>query len=205
MLPEPFVPLSLIGSAAFALSGYVVGVRKGLDIMGVFIVAMLTANGGGALRDVLLGQTPSVLRDVWAFWLVCGVLVCAAGWQRYEGANFAEHSWFVISDSIGLVAFAMTGALMALEAKLSCFGVMVIAFITATGGGIIRDMLVGDMPTLLKSDIYGSIALMVAAGLYGLGLVDLLSTHSLIAVFIVAMAVRLTAHYRRWRLPRIGA
>ena len=52
MLPEPFVPLSLIGSAAFALSGYVVGVRKGLDIMGVFIVAMLTANGGGALRDI---------------------------------------------------------------------------------------------------------------------------------------------------------
>jgi uncharacterized membrane protein YeiH len=200
-----FTIVSFIGSAAFALSGYVVGVRKQLDIMGVFIVSMLPAYGGGAMRDVLLGHTPAVLSDMTAFILVCVVIAVATLMGLNKNDRVENKLWFVVSDSIGLVAFAITGALMGIAADLSLFGVMVLAFVTASGGGILRDILVNETPTLLKSDIYGSIALLAAAALYGLHTVSLSGDITTVLVFIGALMLRLAAYHYKWRLPLINA
>jgi uncharacterized membrane protein YeiH len=198
-----FIIVSIIGSIAFALSGYLIGARKDLDIMGLFILAMLTANGGGAVRDVLLGRTPSVLTDISAFYLVCVVLLVAILLKLHKSKAIDKNFWFIASDSIGLVAFAITGALMGIDAELSIFGVMVLAFVTATGGGILRDVLVNETPIVLKGDFYGSVALLTAACLYGLNGIGQNNDITTAIVFIIALATRLTAYRLGWHLPKL--
>ena len=99
---------SLIGSVAFALSGFLIGVRKELDVMGLFIVSMLTANGGGAVRDVLVGKTPSVLTDPFAFYLVLGCVFISLAIRLHKYAGLERRHIFLLSDSVGLVAFSIT-------------------------------------------------------------------------------------------------
>ncbi len=193
---------SLLGSLAFALSGFFVGVRKQLDLVGVFIVMMLTANGGGAVRDILVGRTPAVLIDPAAFLLVLGVMVTAVLIRVHRFEDLERRPMFVLSDSVGLVAFSLTGALVGIESGLSIFGVMVLAFITATGGGIIRDMIVNEVPTILSSDFYGSIALLMALGIYGLHTLEALNSWTTAGVFTLFLALRLLALKCHWRLPR---
>lgn len=198
-----FIYSSFIGSVAFALSGYMLGVRKELDIVGLFIVAMLTANGGGAVRDVLLGQTPSVLIDLSAFYLVIAVIFFSYIFKIHRFSGLERRNIFVVSDSIGLVAFSITGALAGIEADLSFFGVLVLAFITATGGGIIRDIIINEVPTLLSSGFYASVALLIASGLYFINKYSEISNVNISFLFVLAISIRLVAHFRDWHLPRI--
>lgn len=193
----------MVGSAAFALSGFLAGVRRHLDAMGIFIVSMLTANGGGALRDVLVNQTPRVLQDPMPFWIVLAVVT--AGWllRLHRRNGIERHSLFVLGDAVGLVAFSVTGALVGIEAGLPLFGVMVLAFLTANGGGILRDVLLGEVPALLSSDFYGTVSLLVAACIAGLDHYGQLSEASILAVLVGALVLRLVAYKRRWQLPRL--
>jgi len=200
---DVFFLVNAVGSAAFALSGFFVGVRKDLDYMGLFIVSLLTASGGGMLRDVLVGRVPLLLSDSFAFALVCGVLVLAILFKIYRFENMDRRQWFVISDSIGLVAFSVTGTLVGIEYGLPVYGGMVLAFLTATGGGIIRDILVNEMPALLKSDFYGSISILIAASLYGLHTLSIWNDQIIACVFGVALVLRLIAYRYDWHLPRL--
>ncbi len=192
-----------VGSLAFALSGFLAGARKHLDLVGIFIVMMLTGNGGGALRDVMLGRVPQVLQSSVPFLLALSVL--SAGWllrlERF--ARIERHGLFVLCDAVGLVAFSLTGANAGIEAGLPVFGVMVLAFLTAVGGGIVRDVLLGDIPALLSSDFYGSVALVVATGLVGLQEMGWRSESSITALLAFALGLRLLAWSRGWQLPRL--
>lgn len=198
-----FTIANIIGSIAFALSGYLVGVRKHLDFMGIFIVSMLTANGGGALRDVLVGRVPAVLSDPMAFFLVCAVVTCAGFLRLHKKTGMEKHSLMVLTDAIGLVAFSVTGTMIGIEAGLPVFGVMVISFLTATGGGIIRDILVNETPSLLSSDFYGMISLLVAVTIYGLHVFGLDQEAIIAGVFIAFLGLRLLAYRMGWKLPQV--
>ncbi len=198
-----FILASWIGSVAFALSGFLIGARKHLDVMGIFILAILTANGGGALRDVLIGKTPSVLTDMSAFLLVLAVVTIAMLGKLHKNAQIEKHQFFLLCDAVGLAAFSVTGALAGIEAHLSLFGVMVLAFLTATGGGIIRDVMVNEVPFVLSSDFYGSIAILMGAAIFALHAGNLLSDIAITIVLVIALALRILAYKRRWRLPRI--
>lgn len=194
---------SLIGGVAFALSGYLVGVRGKLDIMGIFILAFLTANGGGVLRDLLVGREPSVLKDMEPFWLVAGVVALAV-LLRFHRFDDLEKSWiFVVCDSAGLVASAVTGALVGIEENIHFFGVLTLALLTATGGGIIRDMLVNRVPEVLHGGFYGSVALLLAGCLYMFNISGFLSPISIFSAFALAFAIRLVAYRRNWHLPKL--
>lgn len=195
---------SMIGGAAFALSGYLAGARKKLDLMGIFIVAFLTANGGGVLRDVLIGRPPVILHSTESFWLTACVVTFAA-LLRMQRFDHLEKSWFfVVSDSIGLVAFGITGALVAIEGNLHFFGVLTLALLTATGGGIIRDVLTNTVPEVLHSGFYGSVALILAIALYALHTTALLTPLSIPLVFTAALILRLIAYWKNWQLPKIS-
>jgi len=199
----PFAMFDLIGTAAFAYSGYLVGTRRGLDLIGIFIVAMLTATAGGAISDVLLGQTPAVLTNRTAFFLVLAVVALGAVLTR-AGVAPQEDRWpFITADAVGLVAFSFAGAHKGIEADMMYFGTAVIAFVTAVGGGILRDTLVNEVPVVLHSGFYGVIALLAGSLLWvtdvmGWGLSE---THWVIFVFCIAL--RLLAVWRRWSLPKI--
>jgi uncharacterized membrane protein YeiH len=198
-----FFIASLIGGVAFALSGFLVGVRKNLDVMGVFILSFLTANGGGILRDLFIGKTPYALTDLTGFLIVLSVFVLSTLVFRFKDASVEGRGLFVVCDSIGLAAFSLTGALAGVEAGLSVFGVTVLSFITATGGGILRDVIVNEEPSILKSDFYGSVAIIVALAVYGLHTFGLDNDFNIMAVFFVSLLIRLIAFKMRWHLPRL--
>ncbi len=204
MLFDIFTVASVIGGFAFALSGYLVGVRKQLDFMGIFIVSMLTANGGGAIRDVLVNRVPDVLSDPYAVILVIVAIIIASIFKLHNRSNIDNHALLMLSDAIGLAAFSVTGALIGIEAGLPLFGVMTIAFITAAGGGILRDVLVNETPKILSSDFYGMIALIIAGVIYALHLYDLDDNLTLSLVFGAALVLRIIAYKLKWRLPHIS-
>lgn len=195
---------STIGSIAFALSGFLVGVRKELDVMGLFVLAFLTANGGGIVRDLLVDRLPSVLQNTEPFWLVAGVIIIAGSLKLHHFATLERRWLFVVCDAVGLVAFGITGALVAIEENIHFFGIVTLAFLTATGGAMLRDVLVNNVPEVLHSGFYGSIAILVGFGIYLLQASHLLNPLSLLLVFILALSTRLTAYHLGWRLPKLG-
>lgn len=198
-----FFIATLIGTAAFALSGFIAGVRHHMDIMGVFILSFLTANGGGIVRDVLVGKTPVILTDFYAIITVISFFIIGLILNRFNYMEFERKSVFVVSDSVGLVAFSLTGALIGLEAELSLFGVCLLSFIAAAGGGIVRDILVNEVPTIMRSDFYGTVAIVVALAVYVLNVFNYQNDLTTLGVFVVALALRLVAHRQGWHLPKL--
>ena len=194
--------IHIIGTAAFAVSGYLVGVRKRLDLLGVLIVALLTAIGGGMMRDVLVGRVPLVFTQHSA--IITIALTLVAAWlfklQNQRGKTLAAS--FLLADSLGLVAFTITGAQVGLMYDLNLFGVVMLGFVTAVGGGIVRDMLVNDVPIILRKDFYGSIAILIGAGLYLLDWLGWANAFTLNLLFGLGLATRLLVH--RWGLGLPG-
>ena len=158
--------IQIIGTAAFAISGYLVGYNKRLDVLGVVITALLTAVGGGMIRDGLVGRIPQVFLQTDALIVVFATLAIA--WlirvQRYRSTYLAAA--FIIADAIGLAAFSITGAQIGMALQLNLFGVISLAFVTAVGGGIARDILVNDVPMILRTDLYGSVAILIGGLIY---------------------------------------
>ncbi len=167
--------LDLTGTFAFGLNGALTAVRAArLDIVGVLALGMITALGGGLVRDVLIGAIPpATLRD-WRYLALAAVggLVAFAlsRWlERLEGP-------ITVLDAIGLSVFAVIGAAKALDAGLGVAPAILLGAITGVGGGTIRDVLIGRIPAVLSSDLYAIPALIAAAltaaavqaGVYGL-------------------------------------
>jgi uncharacterized membrane protein YeiH len=176
---DVFTLASWIGGVAFALSGFLVGVRKNFDIMGVFI-----------------------LTDLSGFIIVVMTFFLGVGFYYAKRIDIERRGLFVLCDSLGLVAFSLTGTLVGMEAGLSIFGVCVLSFITAAGGGILRDLVVNDVPAIFKSDFYGSVAILVALVVYGLSSYWLDSELHILGVFAGALCLRMLAHRMRWHLPQ---
>lgn len=197
--------IAIIGTAAFAISGYLVGVRKQLDVLGIVIVALLTAIGGGIIRDVLVSRLPRVFFDNLPLWVIGGTLL--ASWllrlQHKEKRLLSQ--LFIVADSLGLVAFSLTGAQVGIYLDLNLFGVVLLAFVTAVGGGIVRDMMVNDIPFILHKDFYGSVSILVGALLYLLDHWKLNNALTLQLLFALGLAVRLGAHWKELSLPKITA
>jgi len=201
--PHVFEIASIIGGMAFALSGFLVGARKNMDIMGIFILAFLTANGGGVLRDVLVDRTPAIMDSTLPFWLTAGTMVFAMLLRLHNSATLERGRIFIISDAVGLVAFGITGALIGIEKELHFFGVVTLSFLTATGGGIARDVLVKEVPLVLHADFYGSVALFLGVAVYLLHETGLMNPVSLMIIFAAGLFLRLIAYKYSWKLPKL--
>ena len=199
-----FFIADVIGIIAFAISGYLVGIRNNLDLLGILISSFLTALGGGIVRDVILNSTPFTFREYYPASTVLIVLALAIIFKLYEKQDVERKLIFVISDTIGLVAFSITGALLALEANFNIFGVVILSFLTAVGGGLTRDILINKIPAVLVTDFYGSIALLVALQLFSCNALGFLNELTIILIATSAIALRLLAYFKGWRLPKIG-
>lgn len=198
-----FFIADIIGIIAFGISGYLVAVRNELDLLGVLISSFLTALGGGIVRDIILNTTPFTFREYYPATTVIVVLILATVFKLYHKKDVERKLFFVISDTIGLVAFSITGALLALDAGFNIFGVVILSFLTAVGGGLTRDVLINKVPDVLISDFYGSIALLVALLLFCCHKLDYLNEISIGTIAFLAISVRLVAYFKGWRLPKI--
>lgn len=192
-----------IGIIAFVISALSISTKQKLDILGLFIIAFLTALGGGVMRDVLIDKLPSSFVNIDNVVIVIGTIFVGLMLGLHR-KNIDKNIIFVVSDSIGLVSFAIAGALMGLNANFTVFGIMLIALITAVGGGVMRDILLNQVPLLLKSDFYGSVALLVGLIIYILNYFQILNNLSLSILFVLGFTIRMVAFKFDWHLPKIN-
>ncbi len=193
--------IHIIGTAAFTVSGYLVGFRKRLDVLGVIIVSLLTAIGGGMLRDVLIGRIPQVFLHSSALTVIFLTLMLAWLLRLHRRQRQSLRAIFISADAIGLAAFSITGAQVGLGLGLNLFGVLTLGFVTAVGGGIVRDTLVNDVPLILRRDFYGSIALLSSGCIYLLHQLQLNHGLTINLVFVGTVFLRLWVHRQGWGLP----
>ncbi|BAN03738.1 trimeric intracellular cation channel family protein [Ilumatobacter coccineus] len=194
--------VDLVGVFFFAVSGGLLAVRKGFELVGVIALSLVTALGGGIIRDVVLGATPPTAFDDVLYLIV--PLVAAA--VVFVGHAIIEHRFrrpVMFFDAAGLGLFAATGAVKASAFEASAVGAVLIGVITATGGGIIRDVLANDQPHLFHPDsrLYaipaalGATVIVVAwrNGFYSGGVA--------IGVAAAVFSLRLAALKFGWRAP----
>ncbi|WP_227131699.1 trimeric intracellular cation channel family protein [Halorubellus salinus] len=206
----PWVPVSAfdvlnwLGLLAFALAGALDGADEGLDVLGVAVLGVVTALGGGITRDLLVDRTPVALTataDVLV--VLAGVLVAVA--LVWNGRRISTDSLAVqLPDAVGLSAFAATGAIVAWESGLSAFGVLVCAMLTGTGGGAIRDLLVGRTPGILVEDFYATCALAGATAFWLLRTAGAPRPTGVAACVGIAFVLRALAIRYDWHLPTVG-
>lgn len=150
--------LDLVGTFAFALNGALTAVRaERLDIFGVITLGMFTGLGGGAIRDVLLDALPPATFLDWRYLALaaCGGLLAFILSRRLERLAIP----ITVLDAVGLSVFAVLGAYKALDLGFGVVQAMIVGTITAVGGGTIRDVLIGRIPTVLRSELYAIPAL----------------------------------------------
>lgn len=160
--------LDLTGTFAFALNGALTALRTArLDIVGVITLGMITALGGGIIRDVLINSLPPATFSDWRYLAVAagGGLVAFALGQRLDRLAGA----ITVLDAAGLSLFAVTGASKALDFGLGAGQAVILGAITAVGGGTLRDVLIRQVPTVLRSGLYAIPALIGAAITVGTG------------------------------------
>lgn len=194
----------IIGTVAFALSGFYVAVKEKLDLLGVFIASFLTALGGGLVRDMLSNRSAYTFTHLMPTMLVLGVIVFGILFKLHKKDEIENTLYFIVSDTLGLVSFSISGALIGLQAGFNFFGVILLALITAVGGGVVRDILLNRVPLLLTSEFYGTVSLLVGAILYLFSLVSISGYMPLMIVFVFGVGLRLLAYYKHWQLPKIG-
>ncbi|MBN7742192.1 trimeric intracellular cation channel family protein [Bacillus velezensis] len=189
--------LSVIGIIAFAVSGAIVAMEEEYDILGVYILGIVTAFGGGAIRNLLIGVPVSALWEQGAFFQIALASVTIVFlFPKLLLSHWSK--WGNLSDAIGLSAFAIQGALYAVKMGHPLSAVIAAAVLTGSGGGIIRDLLAGRKPLVLKAEIY---AVWAALGglIVGLGWAG--DAVGLYVLFLVLVACRICSYVFRWRLP----
>ena len=196
--------IGLTGTAAFTISGYLVGYRKGLDILGVIIVSLLTAIGGGIIRDTVIGRLPVVFVDNTSLIMIAVTLMLAWVFNLAKRERRILTWSFFLADAIGLVAFSITGAQIGLLYELNLFGVVSLAFVTAVGGGMVRDMLVNEVTQILTEGIYGTVAVLIGLAMWALDTQGLLNAWALYAIAAAGLGLRLWAIVTKKSLPKLS-
>ncbi len=191
--------LDLVGVFAFALSGGLVAVRKSLDIFGVLVVAGLTGLGGGFLRDVLIGDIPPAALEDWRYLVVPVAAGLVTFW--FHPAVGRMERLVNVFDAAGLALFCVVGGLKAFDYGLGPLPAALMGMLTGIGGGMLRDVLTGRVPVVLRGELYAVPALVGAAiavvGVWA-GLPD-----AAIAVpaAVVTFGWRVLAMRRGWNSP----
>ena len=199
-----------IGTAAFAVSGAMVAIDKGTDIFGVLLMAVFTALGGGTLRDVLIGHFPP--RMFTNFHYVLLACICALAVfiiARIFKERYIERERLIeqvnnVFDAIGLGIFAVSGARIGMEAGFAdnIFLTTFLGTTTAIGGGMLRDVLLQEMPFVLKKRVYAVAAIVGALGYALLMRMGMNSVMAYALGMMATIAVRILATVFKWNLPK---
>jgi uncharacterized membrane protein YeiH len=197
-----FALMNVIGLLAFAIVGSLKGAEADLDLFGVAVLGILTALGGGIVRDTLVGQVPLALRATTDVLVVLlGITIALVIIRRF--GDLRNHPLVLIPDAVGLAAFAATGASVGYEAGLTPFGIVVLAALTAVGGGSLCDLLLTRVPVVLREDFYATPAV-IGGVFFWLGVSVGISTgFATIGCAGLVLALRLLALRRGWRLPSV--
>jgi uncharacterized membrane protein YeiH len=195
--------LDLLGVFVFALSGAVAAVRRELDLFGVLVLSFVAASTGGIIRDVLIGAIPPATLVDWrylAISLAAGLLT----FYWHAGIDRLRHP-VQLFDAAGLSLFAVSGAQKALEYGLDAPMAALLGMVTGIGGGIARDVLLTEIPVVMRAELYAVAALAGAAVVVAGPAFNVPSAAATIAGALLCFGLRLGGIYFRWHLPRAKA
>ncbi|MGB9705699.1 MAG: trimeric intracellular cation channel family protein [Pyrobaculum sp.] len=197
--------LNYVGIVAFALSGALKAGEKDMDLLGFVVLGFSTALAGGIIRDLLLGRVPPV-NVVYMPYSLTAIAASLAAFFLYPYVKKVR-DYVLYPDAVGLGAFAAIGAdLTASYCQMRGLGncwltVMMLSSVTAAGGGIVRDVLAGEVPAVLRREIYASAA--AVGGLIYLAALGLGREVAMLVTIVAVTAIRIVSLARGWELPRI--
>jgi uncharacterized membrane protein YeiH len=191
--------LDLIGTFVFALSGAASGVKKKLDAFGVGVLAFVAGNAGGVVRDLLIGAVPPAAINDWRY-VAVSLAAGAVTFVWYPNVKRLQPI-VLMFDAAGLGLFAVAGTQKALAVGINPFVSALLGMLTGIGGGVLRDLLVNEIPVVLRADLYALAALAGAAVVVGGHLAHWSPTATTIAGAILCFAIRFLAIRRGWNLP----
>ena len=197
--------LDLVGTFVFALSGAVAGVRERLDLFGVLVLSFAAASAGGIMRDLLIGAVPPAAISDWRYLavsLLAGLVVFFWYPVSERIRNLRNH--VLVFDAAGLALFAVVGTQKALGYRLNPVMAALLGVLTGIGGGMLRDVLVTQVPTVLRAELYAVAALAGAVVVVVGHVLNLPPTEMAIAGAVICFGIRFVAIHRGWRLPVAG-
>ncbi len=212
MLFDNFIfTIEIIGTIAFAVSGALSGVSKRLDILGITVLGCVTAIGGGIMRDILLGSfPPAAFTDpvYVSAAIATSVVIFIFAYLNEETFSRAMDklkSAINIFDAIGLGVFAVSGTEVALSYGFSenAFLSVFVGILTGVGGGVLRDLMVCEIPSVLRKKIYAVAAAAGSVSYYLILKAGALGTIAMLCGIVLTIAVRILASHFEWALPRI--
>ncbi|OKY78572.1 MAG: putative membrane protein [Candidatus Methanohalarchaeum thermophilum] len=199
---DPFAVMNTVGLIAFAFVGSSKAIREEFDLLGITIVGVAMAFVGGMTRDLLLMRVPLALRS--PIEIILGLFgVCLAITLSLVFTEPETHPITIVSDAIGLAAFATTGAIVATEAGISVFGIIAIATINAVGGGSFADILLDRSPFILFEDFYASCAVLGGSAYWIVGTLSAAEGTGAVVCATVTVVTRLVAVTFNLNLPTV--
>lgn len=192
--------LDLVGTFVFALAGATAGVRRQLDIFGVLVLAFVTASAGGISRDVLIGAVPPAALSDWRY-LTAATLAGVVAFLWSPIIEKLRHP-VLLFDAAGLALFAVAGAHKSLAFGLHPLMAALLGMLTGIGGGMVRDVLLAEIPAVLRADLY-AVAALAGATVVVIGAQwELPSAATAVAGAALCFALRVLAIRFDWHLPR---
>ena len=209
MMDELIYALEIIGAAAFAVSGAMAALEHEADIFGVIFLAVVTALGGGVIRDLLLGVTPPKMFVSYVYLAVAAVaalVVFADAYIRRE--KYRKHRDRLDSinnmfDAVGLAVFTVSGMNTAMQQSDNVLLILVLGMSTGVGGGMLRDMMINKMPKVLRKRVYAVASLLGGGVYYVLFALGVHETIAAVSGMVVIIALRVLATVYKWNLPAI--
>lgn len=196
-----YLTIDILGTIAFAISGVLIAMEKKLDIFGVFIIAFVTAIGGGTLRDILIGNTPVVwMRDYTYILVVLGTVVFAVLFVNQ--LKYLRKTLFLF-DTIGIGLFTMVGVEKGISADLAPIMCIALGTITACFGGVIRDILCNEIPVIFRKEVYATACILGAASYFLFRQLPIITEYAYVVAILVTIITRLLAVKFKIALPNI--
>lgn len=194
------VTLDFVGTFVFALSGAVAAVKRELDFFGVLVLSFVAATTGGIMRDVLIGAIPPATLVDWRYLAIS----LSAGILTFYWVPLIDrlNSPVQLFDAAGLALFAVSGAQKALAYGLDAPMAALLGMLTGIGGGMARDVMLAEIPTVLRAELY-AVAALAGAGVVVVGeSLDMPSTATTLIGALLCLGLRLGSIYRGWHLPK---
>lgn len=198
---DPFAVMNTIGLVAFALVGSAKAIREKFDLFGITVVGLSMAFAGGMTRDLFVNRVPTALQSSTEIVLGLFGVGLAVGLSVVLDTP-DDHPIVLLSDAVGLAAFATTGAIVATDAGLSAFGVIAVATINAVGGGAFADILLDRSPFILLDDFYASCAVLGGGAYWFVTTFGGVEGIASAICAAVTVGIRLAAINYGWGLPK---
>lgn len=199
-MEQPLYILDLLGTFAFAISGSFRAIRHELNILGMMVLAIVTGVGGGVMRDLILGATPPTVFYDQSYIGICILAALISFWAAPHIAS--RWNYVQIADAIGLGVFVAIGASKADLMNSVPLTILILSVITACGGGVLRDMLVAEIPLILRIDFYATAAILGGTTYIICDYFDVPSVWKIIATILVTYLMRVIALQFKFTLPR---